>query len=124
MNITEDRKSTRLNSSHQIISYAVFCLKKKKHTSKFEFGPPSEKKNIKDHVEIDSHFYIFSHLLSFSWSTPTTLYFIFSLFFFLMIRRPPRSTLFPYTTLFRSPSTSGIGAIGSNTSGARSISSA
>src|SRR5438552_10426500 len=34
----EDRKSTRLNSSHQIISYAVFCLKKKKnkksHTTK------------------------------------------------------------------------------------------
>src|SRR5258708_14525064 len=27
----------------------------------------------------------------------------FSSFFFLMIRRPPRSTLFPYTTLFRSP---------------------
>src|SRR6266496_5890063 len=27
----------------------------------------------------------------------------FSCFFFLMIRRPPRSTLFPYTTLFRSP---------------------
>src|SRR5258708_32262694 len=27
-----DRKSTRLNSSHQIISYAVFCLKKKNHT--------------------------------------------------------------------------------------------
>src|SRR5258708_23728641 len=29
----EDRKSTRLNSSHQIISYAVFCLKKKKKAS-------------------------------------------------------------------------------------------
>src|SRR5260370_41321295 len=28
--------------------------------------------------------------------------FFLSLFFFLMIRRPPRSTLFPYTTLFRS----------------------
>src|SRR5207244_12121679 len=27
-----DRKSTRLNSSHQIISYAVFCLKKKENT--------------------------------------------------------------------------------------------
>src|SRR5258708_29416762 len=27
--IPQDRKSTRLNSSHQIISYAVFCLKKK-----------------------------------------------------------------------------------------------
>src|SRR5947208_11525409 len=31
-----DRKSTRLNSSHQIISYAVFCLKKKKKTKKAE----------------------------------------------------------------------------------------
>src|SRR5258708_11921485 len=29
-----DRKSTRLNSSHQIISYAVFCLKKKKCQSR------------------------------------------------------------------------------------------
>src|SRR5258708_10635204 len=29
-----DRKSTRLNSSHQIISYAVFCLKKKKRNPK------------------------------------------------------------------------------------------
>src|SRR2546430_5979829 len=28
-----DRKSTRLNSSHSQISYAVFCLKKKKHRS-------------------------------------------------------------------------------------------
>src|SRR3712207_7012095 len=30
----EDRKSTRLNSSHANISYAVFCLKKKKHTTR------------------------------------------------------------------------------------------
>src|SRR5256885_9115870 len=30
-NIWIDRKSTRLNSSHLVISYAVFCLKKKKH---------------------------------------------------------------------------------------------
>src|SRR2546430_6511770 len=29
---TSDRKSTRLNSSHSQISYAVFCLKKKKNT--------------------------------------------------------------------------------------------
>src|SRR5256885_5059141 len=28
---SKDRKSTRLNSSHLVISYAVFCLKKKKH---------------------------------------------------------------------------------------------
>src|SRR5207244_9735862 len=31
-----DRKSTRLNSSHQIISYAVFCLKKKKKAAQIE----------------------------------------------------------------------------------------
>src|SRR6266850_2953930 len=31
-------------------------------------------------------------------------------FFFLMIRRPPRSTLFPYTTLFRSPTRRGSGS--------------
>src|ERR1035441_6675896 len=30
---------------------------------------------------------------------------LYNIFFFLMIRRPPRSTLFPYTTLFRSDST-------------------
>src|SRR2546427_806842 len=58
-----DRKSTRLNSSHSQISYAVFCLKKKK---------------------------------------TLTLRRCQNCFFFLMIRRPPRSTLFPYTTLFRS----------------------
>src|SRR5437588_9470715 len=29
-----DRKSTRLNSSHTVISYAVFCLKKKKNTTR------------------------------------------------------------------------------------------
>src|SRR5947208_9809226 len=32
----KDRKSTRLNSSHQIISYAVFCLKKKTRTNRRE----------------------------------------------------------------------------------------
>src|SRR3954449_11515499 len=79
-----DRKSTRLNSSHTLISYAVFCLKKKK-------------KEIAEVLllhqrAVEKHFAsIFAHLVL-----------SFSVFFFLMIRRPPRSTLFPYTTLFRS----------------------
>src|SRR2546422_6814460 len=39
----EDRKSTRLNSSHGYISYAVFCLKKKKATQKrYEQMTPGE----------------------------------------------------------------------------------
>src|SRR5574341_1615542 len=41
----------------------------------------------------------FCLLFSFSGSDSVLIFF----FFFLMIRRPPRSTLFPYTTLFRSP---------------------
>src|SRR5205085_7395767 len=41
------------------------------------------------------HFHVASHLMSFILS-------VHYVFFFLMIRRPPRSTLFPYTTLFRS----------------------
>src|SRR5438034_8851008 len=32
--VIQDRKSTRLNSSHTVISYAVFCLKKKKKKNK------------------------------------------------------------------------------------------
>src|SRR6266478_8881357 len=40
--LSQDRKSTRLNSSHSQISYAVFCLKKKKRTLH-----PSEKKKNK-----------------------------------------------------------------------------
>src|SRR5438552_11878461 len=41
----EDRKSTRLNSSHQIISYAVFCLKKKKKIKEEKYNKQTE--NIK-----------------------------------------------------------------------------
>src|SRR5438132_2569130 len=36
-----DRKSTRLNSSHTVISYAVFCLKKKKKKRKKTQPPPA-----------------------------------------------------------------------------------
>src|SRR5437588_9931408 len=35
LNGSRDRKSTRLNSSHTVISYAVFCLKKKKQTDEY-----------------------------------------------------------------------------------------
>src|SRR3712207_9181555 len=42
---------------------------------------------------------------------------MYTFFFFLMIRRPPRSTLFPYTTLFRSVS---IGVADSTSAGDRS----
>src|SRR5699024_4526966 len=73
---TEDRKSTRLNSSHVSISYAVFCLKKK-NTHKLFLNS-----NI-------IYLYVF-------YGT------ILSLFFLLMSSAPHIFNLFPYTTLFRS----------------------
>src|SRR5215211_8249759 len=42
-----DRKSTRLNSSHTVISYAVFCLKKKKKKKKIKKKKKKNKKKKK-----------------------------------------------------------------------------
>src|ERR1022692_3561990 len=96
-----DRKSTRLNSSHLVISYAVFCLKKKKkknvhtinkrannHNSASVQHPYSALVSRDDRCVVVGR-PVLDHLI------------VFFFFFFLMIRRPPRSTLFPYTTLFR-----------------------
>src|SRR3954449_3827067 len=77
-----DRKSTRLNSSHTLISYAVFCLKTAKRRRKsgerrrHDFGEDACPLAAAGNQDLDCCF--------------------------LMMRRPPRSTLFPYTTLFRS----------------------
>src|SRR5258708_8052197 len=49
----EDRKSTRLNSSHQIISYAVFCLKKKKKKDRSDELMPAELLTVQ--VSYNSH---------------------------------------------------------------------
>src|SRR5260221_8764588 len=45
----QDRKSTRLNSSHTVISYAVFCLKKKKTTRDIQ-SPPGAPAAAKPHT--------------------------------------------------------------------------
>src|SRR5258708_12960952 len=48
-----DRKSTRLNSSHQIISYAVFCLKKKKRNHHLNiFSSSRSHSKSPDHTDI------------------------------------------------------------------------
>src|SRR5256885_8580564 len=44
----QDRKSTRLNSSHLVISYAVFCLKKKKkQTHHLTTPPPTIRRSVR-----------------------------------------------------------------------------
>src|SRR5450432_25612 len=87
-----DRKSTRLNSSHDQISYAVFCLKKKNGAvdgawSSVADGDPTDAAGFAGDANTSP--------------PPDQDYDYGRPVFFLMIRRPPRSTLFPYTTLFR-----------------------
>src|SRR5260364_219407 len=96
-----DRKSTRLNSSHQITSYAVFCLKKKKFSSMSAliYSPSLSLGTIK----VDPGLIHRPDVILFTEISVTV--------FFLMIRRPPRSTLFPYTTLFRSPIYRGVNCV-------------
>src|SRR5476651_1515871 len=96
-----DRKSTRLNSSHANISYAVFCLKKKKDNLACISHIPKPKVADCEHSLARSCSFCLFHRVSPSVRSVTPRR--CCLFFFLMIRRPPRSTLFPYTTLFRSP---------------------
>src|SRR6266704_2055154 len=101
---TADRKSTRLNSSHVSISYAVFCLKKKNIKTYMTFLKKKKKTKTKQYESIlYCIVYYYFYIFSFFYLIPFFCSFFF-FFFFLMIRRPPRSTLFPYTTLFRSRS--------------------
>src|SRR5690242_814428 len=119
---SQDRKSTRLNSSHMSISYAVFCLKKK---SKSKFRRSTSRRSISashrsnDHPLDDPRLSksgtgeycgvdvaavrLHSDGSALSWVSFDDVggRLVNAIIFFLMIRRPPRSTLFPYTTLFR-----------------------
>src|SRR3972149_5286419 len=95
-----DRKSTRLNSSHSQISYAVFCLKKNVMvavlTTELFLTTASDLHSRRLVLQVPAAEPFRPHR-----ADPGELP-RFRVRFFLMIRRPPRSTLFPYTTLFRS----------------------
>src|SRR3990170_3386967 len=95
-----DRKSTRLNSSHQIISYAVFCLKKKNQDLRagLLLGPGREVRRIGSRrlrplaaahgppLSLPRHPALPPRLMFF--------------FFFLMIGPPPNPPPFPSPPLF------------------------
>src|SRR6266511_3283787 len=96
-----DRKSTRLNSSHVKISYAVFCLKKKKHPALHPRREQNNHKRLAASVRDGARQLSCRIPLSQRVTRRDNGRRPASFFFFLMIRRPPKSTLFPYTTLFR-----------------------
>src|ERR1039458_125590 len=89
--VQADRKSTRLNSSHLGISYAVFCFKRDRQL------------RLHSNVGVDVIAPL-AHIFHQPRAPPLgrLAHDAGPCLFFLMIRRPPRSTLFPYTTLFRS----------------------
>src|SRR4249920_3111315 len=96
-----DRKSTRLNSSHVRTSYAVFCLKKKNkrwHRRRLRELPSLTQPRGAHQCALS----LFGRRSIVHIALSALGQFNCPFFFFLMIRRPPRSTLFPYTTLFRS----------------------
>src|ERR1039457_2971965 len=100
-----DRKSTRLNSSHLVISYAVFCLKNTKTTHETTgrrlVRAGASASNMTGHSDATNAACMRPAVLPSDAGCRGSPCF----FFFLMIRRKPRSTLFPYTTLFRSKPT-------------------
>src|SRR4026207_1608238 len=99
---TLDRKSGSAGMPRPI-SYAVFCLKKKKkpNTEPKRHPPNNTKRSCAPSTLGPAR----GMSRSGRWSAGCCAFasvVSVSFFFFLMIRRPPRSTLFPYTTLFRS----------------------
>src|SRR3989337_960317 len=96
-----DRKSTRLNSSHGSISYAVFCLKKKKKQGNLDIDRGRLSAGPWTWHETSQRAAAGSARGRATKPRTDWPYAGCFFFFFLMIRRPPKSTLFPYTTLFR-----------------------
>src|SRR5256885_11552882 len=60
----KDRKSTRLNSSHLVISYAVFCLKKKKTMSRHDGRDTRFQGRLYAHLETRTHFWVIAWVAS------------------------------------------------------------
>src|SRR5437660_1798502 len=132
----QDRKSTRLNSSHVAISYAVFCLKKKNEMLAYQQKESTarvasimENTNLSKQQQVSEimrqmlpqaqtagQYFTNDQIKEMTRKVSAEVDLVHqqtqnqrygsshigaTAIFFLMIRRPPRSTLFPYTTLFR-----------------------
>src|ERR1039457_3197086 len=96
-----DGKSTRLNSSHLVISYAVFCLKKKNKPHHHQTAPRAHTRGRDSRASAVLSEVSRRCVRRLTLAAPRSSCFMFFFFFFLMIGRPPNFTLFPYAPLFR-----------------------
>src|SRR3954462_6755151 len=87
-----DRKSTRLNSSHTIISYAVFCLKKQEIFNRLAFCYDFLNRSITACIDVR---WRKKAILLLKDIQPQMM------LFFLMIRGPPKLPIFPYPPPFQ-----------------------
>src|ERR1039457_6239386 len=88
-----DRKSTRLNSSHLVISYAVFCLTKTSHCGRQEQGPVSDDQRAAESSRVTVDELIELEVGKFHGARGGIAH--ESLFFFIWGGRPADSPLFP-----------------------------
>src|SRR5438876_254485 len=97
----EDRSEEHTSELQSPVHLVCRLLLEKKKKKKTKTDIKSYKTSQNNKTDPDTH-YLIQSLLS-HYTHTQSLSFLFLHFFFLMIRPPPRSTLFPYTTLFRSP---------------------
>src|SRR3989304_1277383 len=83
-----DRKSTRLNSSHGYISYAVFCLKKKKNQQSKNHGDERGMNCAADCAGLCSGLWPYCRMCS-AISRQISAYFVFGFFFFFILPGHP-----------------------------------
>src|ERR1039457_1465271 len=91
--MVSDRKSTRLNSSHLVISYAVFCLKKKKNNKKNKVRGVTSTADVR----VRGSHGVLSLSVSLFRPTPTSLAFscLSSIFFFFFFNDPAPPEIYP-----------------------------
>src|ERR1051326_6023886 len=100
MRNTRSEEHTSELQSHSFISYAVFCLKKKTTNESARLARDRRRSEVRTEAARRTRRLHAAGKLVQRYADEAGG--IAVNFFFLMIRRPPRSTLFPYTTLFRS----------------------
>src|SRR6185437_1454057 len=94
-----------------VFSSLAWCSRSEEHTSELQSLAYLvcrlllEKKKKHRIMSVDQHHILSQHQIIVSGKQEQMPLHALQVFFFLMIRRPPRSKLFPYTTLFRSAST-------------------
>src|SRR5260364_186119 len=98
--VRSEEHTSELQSPDHLVCRLLLEKKKKKNLLNLILKKKKNNQKVKTQIFIPTYISVCLFSLVFLLLFHLSLFLFF--FFFLMIRRPPRSTLFPYTTLFRS----------------------